>query len=159
MRTFPALLMVATMLYVSSDAVLATSSLKQTKRSSSDALLSKHPDAGRSLRTRGADEDDDIPTTPSTRADAQEERGPIPKAAELMRKLDLDDIAEATIVRSIMKGHPAEKTLNKMGVSPSFVTADGQKVYSKYDPGYRTYRSWVKWVDKNADWLVKDLKG
>ncbi|KAG7402278.1 hypothetical protein PHYBOEH_003537 [Phytophthora boehmeriae] len=157
MRMFSALLIVTTTLCVSSDAALPAMNLKLP---SSNSLLSNQPisaekgtPAGRYLRVP---EDDDTLTMAS---DAEEERGVIPKASELMKKLDLDNMMEATIVRSIMKGHPAEKTLGKMGVSPSFVTAEGQKVYSKYDEGYRTYRSWYKWVEDNANWLVKDLKG
>ncbi|KAG7394069.1 hypothetical protein PHYBOEH_005862 [Phytophthora boehmeriae] len=163
MRTFYALLIITTTLCVSSDAALAITSLKEEKFASSNTLLWNQPTpagesglvARRSLRAHDADKEDNIAPA---EAGHEEERGILPKPAELMKKLDLDDIMEATIVRSIMKGHAPAKTLDKMGVKPSFVTAEGQRAYSKYDKGYQTYRGWVRWVEDNADWLVKELK-
>ncbi|KAG7397677.1 hypothetical protein PHYBOEH_000363 [Phytophthora boehmeriae] len=83
--------------------------------------------------------------------DTDEERGlfdTIPSVKKLMRELDLSE-ENAIIVRSIVKGHAPEKTLNKMGVSPSFVTADGVKVYHKDGEGYKKYLEWVKWLRDN----------
>ncbi|KAG7382470.1 hypothetical protein PHYBOEH_010468 [Phytophthora boehmeriae] len=165
MRTLSTLALIATALYVSSSAGLETTGSKQMKLASSDTLVSNHPlsadevgiIAKRSLRAHGAGEDGDTEDEEEEEEDS-EERVTIPKASALLKKLDLNDLTEANIVRGVLKDHAPDKILTKIGVSPSFVTADGQKVYSKYDPGYQQYRQWDKWVQENLDWIVKLLK-
>ncbi|KAG6619292.1 putative secreted RxLR effector protein [Phytophthora cinnamomi] len=50
------------------------------------------------------------------------------------------------LIKWIKKGKAPAKILDKMGVKPSFVTAEGQRVYSMYDEGYKFYLHYVKLV-------------
>ncbi|KAG7395371.1 hypothetical protein PHYBOEH_003881 [Phytophthora boehmeriae] len=102
----------------------------------------------RSLRVRGADDSDHT----STKLKGGEERtglfDTVPSIKKIMRELDMSE-ENATIVRSIAKGHAPDKTLAKVGVYPSFVTYDGQKVYNKNGEGYKNYLAWAKWMRDN----------
>ncbi|KAG7383688.1 hypothetical protein PHYBOEH_009816 [Phytophthora boehmeriae] len=141
MRAHSFLLLSAIALLRSSGAAttLGQSQLSQTVASDSvvsSRLLSPGESvAKRSLRARDVDEERGLFDT-------------VPSVKKLMRELDLSK-ENAIIVRSIVKGNSAEKTLTKMGVSPSFVTADGLKVYHKDDAGYKKYLQWAKWLRDN----------
>ncbi|ETM30600.1 hypothetical protein L914_21724, partial [Phytophthora nicotianae] len=57
-----------------------------------------------------------------------------------------DDFDTDKLIRWIKNGKAPSTILDKLEVKPSFVTAEGQRVYSKYDKGYKFYLHYVKLV-------------
>ncbi|KAG7397661.1 hypothetical protein PHYBOEH_000347 [Phytophthora boehmeriae] len=137
MRAHSFLLLSAIALLRSSGAVTTPGQSQLSQTVSSDSVVSSRllspgesvAIAKRSLRARDMDEERGLFDT-------------VPSVKKLMRELDLSK--ENAII-----GNSAEKTLTKMGVSPSFVTADGLKVYHKDDAGYKKYLEWAKWLRDN----------
>ncbi|POM77096.1 Hypothetical protein PHPALM_5575 [Phytophthora palmivora] len=104
----------------------------------STSLLDSTDDHGgitaRSLRV--VDETvDDIPVKASETEDKEERAH--------WETMDTD-----ILIKWIKNGKAPSIILDKMGVSPSFVTAEGQRVYSMYDKGYQFYLHYVKLVNE-----------
>ncbi|KAG7396240.1 hypothetical protein PHYBOEH_002558 [Phytophthora boehmeriae] len=154
MRVSCFLLFATGALFLSGDVASATSS-EQTRLMkpppSDDVLPTRSLFSGeankRALRIRN------VAGGYDTAPEAEEERGffslsKFPSVKKIMKKMDLEE-DDAIVVHSIAKGDSPQTTLTKMGVNPSFVTADGQVVYSKHDPVYQKYRRWAAWLQEN----------